>query len=173
MMSGHDEERVVLGRVAGMYGVQGWLKIFSYTEPRDNILNYTPWQIGRDGNWQSVNVLAGRRAGKNIIGQIEGCDSREKARLLMGAEIAISPRQLARPATGEYYWRDLIGLTVVNQQGTTLGKVDHLFETGANDVIVVKDDAGKERLIPYIKDQTIIAADLAAGWLKVDWDEDF
>lgn len=172
-MSERDKERVLLGRVSGVFGVQGWVKIFSYTEPRDNILNYSSWQIGQHGKWRPANIIASRRSGKHIISQIEGYDSPEKARLLMGAEIAISPQQLKKPAAGEYYWRDLIGLAVINQQGITLGTVASLFETGANDVIVVKDDQGTEHLIPYIKDQVVIAINLAEGWLKVDWDEDF
>jgi 16S rRNA processing protein RimM len=72
---------------------------------------------------------------------------------------------------GEYYWTDLIGLTVINREGVTLGQVDHLLETGANDVLVVKGE--RERLIPFLLELVVLEVDLAQRMLRVDWEEDF
>lgn len=174
-MAQQDNERILLGRITGLYGVRGWLKVFSNTEPRDNILSYTPWLIRgkglEGGQWHEITVCQGRLQGKGIIVQLEGYTDRDQARALIGADIAIDRHQLAPLAAGEYYWSDLQELQVVNQQGVTLGRVDHLLETGANDVLVVKGE--REHLIPYILDQTIMNIDLEHGIIQVDWDPDF
>ena len=169
---------VVLGRVSGIYGVHGWVKIHSCTEPRGNILSYTPWQICLEGQWRPVAVRDGRVQGKGVIAHLEGWNTPETARALLGAEIAIPREQLPAPGKGEYYWRDLIGLQVIAVDNTVpdrvLGTVTSLMETGANDVLVVQgfDDAGKEHLIPFI-DGVIVSVDLDAKVLRVDWDIDY
>lgn len=162
---------VTVGRISGVYGVKGWLRIYSYTEPRDNILQYNPWQLRLPDGWRSVEVLAGRSHGKGVIAQLDGCDDRDQAARWVDVEIAVRREQLPAAAAGEYYWRDLIGLRVVNQDGEALGVVDHLLETGANDVLVVRGE--RERLIPYALGEVVTAVDLEAGELQVDWDADF
>lgn len=162
---------VTVGRISGVYGVKGWLRIYSYTEPRDNILQYNPWQLRLPDGWRSVKVLAGRSHGKGVIAQLDGCDDRDQAARWVDVEIAVRRAQLPVAAAGEYYWRDLIGLRVVNQDGEALGVVDHLLETGANDVLVVRGE--RERLIPYVLGEVVTAVDLEAGELQVDWDADF
>src|SRR5690606_14411485 len=117
-----------------VYGVKGWLRIYSYTEPRDNILQYNPWQLRLPDGWRSVEVLAGRSHGKGVIAQLAGCEDRDQAARWVEAEIAVRRAQLPATPEGEYYWRDLVGLRVVNTEGEVLGVVDHLLETGANDV---------------------------------------
>ena len=164
---------VVLGQISGLYGVRGWVRIHSYTEPRGNILRYTPWQI-RAGNapdtpWRTVTVSDGHLQGKGIVAHVAGWDTPEAARALLGMEIAIPREQLPAPRKGEYYWSDLIGLRVVAADNATLGTVASLLETGANDVLVVQDAAGKEHLIPFV-DGVIVSVDLDARVLRVDWD---
>lgn len=173
---------IILGQISGIYGVRGWVKIHSYTAPRENILRYAPWQIrSPEGTWRTVTVSGGRTQGKGMVAHLEGWDTPEAARSLVGADIAMPRAQLPAPAKGEYYWSDLIGLQVIGiKQGvdnTPLGTVDALMETGANDVLVVQappegSTPGKKHLIPFI-DGVIVSVDLDARALRVDWDIDY
>lgn len=160
---------VVLGRISGVYGVRGWLKVFSETEPREGILGYSRWLIG--AGREPRRVLEGRRHGKGVVVRLEGCTDRDQAVLLVGAEIAVSRDDLPPASADELYWADLEGLAVVTIEGLALGTVDHLFSTGVNDVLVVAGD--RERLIPFAWDDVIRAVDLEAGRIEVDWDPDF
>lgn len=172
-MSGTGDEIIILGRINGLYGVKGWVKVYSETQPRDNILSYPQWLLGQAGQWRSVAVEDGRTQGKGIVAKLDGCDDRDAAVLLQGMQIAISREQLPPAAHGEYYWADLLGLRVLNRDGVELGQVDHLLETGANDVLVVQDSAGVERLIPFVQGQFVLDIDLVAGQMTVDWDPEF
>lgn len=168
---------VILGRVVSVYGVKGWLKIYSYTDPIENILSYQPWLLRIKNSWQEMAVEQGRKLDKAILARLDGCHSRDEALTYRGTEIAISSSQLVDLKEGEYYWQQLEGLAVVDTQGDRLGKVDHLIETGANDVLVVRGDHcsidNRERLIPFIKGTVIRDVDLAAGNIRVEWDSDF
>jgi len=162
-------EMVTVGRIAGLHGVRGWVKVYSYTEPRENILTYSPWYLRREGRWQAHALAGGRRQGKGVTAHLEGFDERDAAAALMGVEIAVRRDQLPATAANEYYWSDLIGLEVVDASGAALGRVDHLLETGANDVLVVREGE-LERLIPYVPQVVVRRVDLAAGRIEVDWD---
>jgi 16S rRNA processing protein RimM len=162
---------ILMGRVSGLFGVKGWLKIYSHAAPREGILDYKVWYLMRDGNWQPFRVAAGQRQGKSVVAHLEGYDDRDQATPLLGSDIAIRREQLPALADGEYYWSDLEGLRVVNLQGIELGVVSYLFETGANDVLVVKGE--RERLIPYTLGMAVKSVDLQDGLLTVDWDPDF
>ena len=166
-----QEEYVVMGRIAGLYGVRGWVKVLSETEPRDNILGYSPWYLKLSGKWVQMEPAEGRIHGKGLVTRIDGYTDRDAAVHLVGAEIAVHRDQLPAAGKGEYYWSDLIGLKVVNAAGVELGQVDHLLETGANDVLVVKGE--RERLIPYTPGQAVVKVDLEAALLTVEWDADF
>ena len=160
----------MVGKINGLFGVQGWVKIFSHTEPRKNILNYQPWQVKLDGQWQQLTITAGREQSKTVVASIEGVNDRDQARALMGAEIYIDRSQLPELTPGEYYWDDLLGLEVVNAQGVSLGKVIHMVDTGANGVLVSKSH--KEHWVPFIEPY-LLSVDLDQGRIEVDWDEDF
>jgi 16S rRNA processing protein RimM len=166
-----DQRLVILGRLTGLYGVQGWLKVFSDTEPREGIVKYPRWWVKQQDGWKQFRVEQGRRHGKTVVVKLDGIVDRDAATKLLGAEIAIEREQLPETAPDEFYWADLEGLSVVCQDGTELGRVDHLFETGANDVLVVRGD--RERLIPYILEQVIKSVDLESGRMIVDWDPEF
>ncbi len=166
-----EQGRIVLGQIVGLYGVRGWVKVFSHSDPKENIFSYAPWQVSHAGKVIEMKVLSWRKQGKGLVAQLEGYDDREQARVLIGSEISISKSQLPKAQKGEYYWADLVGLKVENQDGQDFGKVDHLFDTGANDVVVVKGE--RERLIPFIQGQYILDIDLDAGIMKVDWDPEF
>lgn len=162
---------LIVGRINGLYGVRGWLRIFSYTDPRENIVEYSPWLIGAEGSWRSVEVEDGRAQGKGVVVKLVGCDDRDMAAQLIGQDVAIRRDQLDSLDSGEYYWVDLEGLRVVTVSGVELGVVDHLFETGANDVVVVRGE--RERLLPFVQGDVIRKIDLQHGVMEVDWDPDF
>lgn len=162
--------RVVLGRVVGAHGVRGWVKVYSHTDPRENILDYSPWYLDTGDEWRAARLLNGRRRGKGLVARLDGCDDRETARQLLDAVIAVDRSQLPALESGEYYWTDLIGLRVVNQAGVDLGSVEHLMETGSNDVLVVVGES--ERLVPYLPGDVVLEVDLSMGVLRVDWDAD-
>jgi 16S rRNA processing protein RimM len=167
-----NKDYIVVGRINGLHGVRGWVKVFSHTQPRENILSYRTWHLLRDGQWVATELLNGRQQGKGIVAHLKGCDDRDQATALMETEIAIRREQLADAAPGEYYWADLQGLKVINAEGVELGVVDHLLETGANDVLVVRDGT-TERLIPYVPGQFVLHVALDEGVMTVDWDPDF
>jgi 16S rRNA processing protein RimM len=155
---------ITLGKIVGVFGVRGWVKVFSETRPREHIFKYSPWLLELNGTVVEVEVLDGRVQGKGLIASLKGYTDCESVRQLMGAEISLPTSE-----KGEYYWSQLIGLQVENIQGIKLGEVISLFETGANDVLVVKGE--KERLIPFTEFAVLV--DLDSGRLTVDWDEDF
>ena len=161
---------VVLGRISGLFGVRGWVKVYSYTEPREAVLNYGRWLLSVSDGWREATVAEGQRHGKTVIARIDGYVDRDQAAELVGAEIAV-PRD-ALPETGEdrFYWSDLEGLRVVHRDGTELGTVAYLLETGANDVMVVQGE--QERLIPFVMGKVILGVDLADGRIDVDWEWD-
>lgn len=165
-----DPQWVVLGRVSGLFGVRGWVKVFSHTAPASNILEYPVWNLMRPEGRIEVRLTEGRVHGKGIIVHLEGYDDRDRAATLLGVEIAIRREQLPDTDENEFYWVDLEGLQVRTRDGAELGRVDHLFETGANDVMVVRGE--RERLIPYV-DGVVIEVDLAHRTITVDWDPDF
>lgn len=151
--------------------MKGWLKVYANTEKKENILAYQPWYVERNKVRQAVKLKAGKPHGKTIIVHLEGVDDRNEAELWVGSDIYIRPDQLPELNEDEYYWSDLIGLKVVSVEGDDFGVIDHLLETGANDVIVVKGD--RERLIPYVTGQVVKAVDLKENKMIVDWGADF
>jgi len=165
-------DRIIVGKITGVYGVKGWVKVYSYTEPREGIALYTPWYLKQgkaDKQWHSIELEQAKRHAKTVIAKFSGCDDRDQAMLLTGAEVGINPDQLEALAEQEYYWRDLMGLRVIDQQGSELGRVINLLETGANDVLVLQDKQGREHLIPWTLDHAILKVDLAEGSILVDW----
>jgi 16S rRNA processing protein RimM len=170
-VSGTAENWVRLGRVLGPWGVKCWIKVYSYTDPRENIVNFPVWSLEQDGRRRSVKIEHGRRHGSQVVVKLHAVDDCDAAELLAGAEILVERGELAPCDDGEYYWTDLEGLRVVTLAGVDLGQIDHLFATGSNDVMVVIGD--KERLIPFLAEQVVQTVDLGEGIVVVDWDPDF
>jgi 16S rRNA processing protein RimM len=169
-MSG-EPRRIVIGRIGGPFGVKGWVKLLSWSEPREQIIGYSPWLVQTGGQWREWRVAEGHAHGKGVIARLEGVTDREQAAALMGADIAVWRSQLGETKPGEYYWADLIGLDVQLGDGRSLGRVDSMMATGSNDVLVVEGE--RQRLVPFINGQVIKRVDLAAGVIQVDWDPDF
>jgi 16S rRNA processing protein RimM len=165
------QRRIVLGRISGLYGVRGWVKLRSFTEPIENLLAYPDVELGSAGRWQKGRLAEGRRQGDGLVGRFAGVSDRDAAALLVGSEVAVVREQLPAPDEGEYYWADLLGLAVVTVSGVTLGRVVQMMATGANDVMVVAGE--RERLVPFITGRFVEEVDLAAGRIVVDWDPEF
>lgn len=171
-MSLPTQQYIVVGKVSGVFGIKGWVKVYSFTEPRENILNYSPWFLRKGSELRPVEVLEGALQGKAVVACLSGIADRDVAAGLGGYEIVIDAAMLPEPEADEYYWRDLVGLKVETEQGVSLGVVDYLLETGANDVLVVKSDE-RERLIPFVQGQFVKKINLEAGMMIVDWDPEF
>ena len=169
-MVGPSADTVGVGRISGLFGVHGWVRIFDYCRQRGDILGYDTWLLRQGNEWNEVRVVAGRLQANTVVAQLEGCIDREAARTLIGSEISIRSDQLESPVDGEFYWRDLKGLTVLNMAGETLGVVEGLLETGANDVLVVKGES--ELLIPYTT-VTVDQVDLKDRHIRVHWERDY
>ncbi|HEY0178247.1 MAG TPA: ribosome maturation factor RimM [Dokdonella sp.] len=171
-MGGADEKRVLLGRIVGIHGVRGELKLESYTEPRTQIFRYRPWLMRSASGESTLDGGDGRAQGKGLVVRLPGIADRDAAAALVGAEIWVPRSALPAPEPGEYYWSDLEGLEVATIDGVPLGRVSHLLATGANDVLVVRDHE-RERLIPFLVGRFVTQVDLDGGRLTVDWDPEF
>jgi 16S rRNA processing protein RimM len=167
---------VVVGLVSGLHGVQGALKIKSFCAPPEGIFSYRPWIIVSENSLSESRRLSSvpmkiRASGHTLVARITEIEDRDQAALWLGAEIRVARSSLPKLNAGEYYWSDLIGLTVRNLEGVELGKITQMLATGSNDVMVVS--AERERMLPYLPGQFVFAIDLAAGTMQVDWDPDF
>ena len=176
-MSDGAPKRSVVGKITSAYGVKGWVKVLSYTEPMDNLLSYRRVIWVAEGGQRELEVEAGKRHGKGMILKLKGFETPETVRVLCGGLIEVAVEEFPALAEGEYYWHQLEGLKVITTAGQLLGVVDHLMETGANDVLVVRATPEsidqQERLIPYLPDQVVQQVDLEAGCLTVDWEPEF
>ena len=180
-MTVDPSELVVVGKITTVYGVKGWVKVHSYTQPMENLLAYRSCYLERNGSWEPLIFEAAKRHGKGLVALIEGVNDREQARLYCQCTIAIPVADLPETEEDEFYWHQLEGLEVYttgpDNQQLLLGTVLYMMETGANDVMVVKgnkDSIDKdERLIPWLPDQVIKDVDIDAGLIRVDWPHDF
>jgi len=175
-MSQVKSKEVVVGKVASVYGVKGWLKILSYTDPIAGILDFKNWTLKNNGQRLNVKVDSGKTHGKGLVVKFDGYDDRTSAASLTGFLVMVEESSFPNLEDGEYYWKDLVGLQVKTQSGDRLGTVSSLMETGSNDVLVVKGRKGdlddKERLIPY-RPEVILNIDLDEKVIEVDWDSEF
>ncbi|MDY6841643.1 MAG: ribosome maturation factor RimM [Pseudomonadota bacterium] len=172
-----NSQETVIGRITSVFGVKGWLKVYSYTDPRDGILNYPDWTLDLDGKLVPARLEEGRRQGRGIVVRLKGINDRDLARTYCGAEIRVSTAELPALPEGEFYWFQLEGLEVFTVDDECLGKVHHLVETGSNDVLVVRATAGsidqRERLIPYLPGDVVQGVDQDSRRMVVDWDPEF
>ena len=165
------EKWVILGRVSGVFGVKGWLKVQSYTEPRDNIVGFGAWTLRLKGVDHSFEVEEGHSHAGSVVAKLHGLDDRDLARDFVGAEIVVAREQLPAIGANEVYWTDLEGLEVRTTTGTVLGRVDHLLATGGNDVLVL--DGSPQRLIPFVVGTVVKQVDLGRKLIVVDWSPDY
>jgi 16S rRNA processing protein RimM len=172
-----SSQETVIGRITAVFGVKGWLKVYSFTDPRDGVLNYRNWTLVQDGKRIPVKLEEGRRQGQGIVIRLKGIDDRDVAQRYCGADIQVPTEQLPELPKGDYYWYQLEGLEVFTVEDECLGTMHHMLETGANDVLVVKASLAsidqRERLIPYLPDEIVLQVDLVNKRMVVDWDPEF
>jgi len=163
---------VIMGKVVGAQGIQGWVKVQTFTEYLDSLLDYDIWYVGNEQAWRPVEVLEANVHGKVLVAKLEGVLDRTAAEKCKGQLIAVPRSELPEQEEGEYYWSDLVGLSVENLAGDKFGTVDSLLETGANDVLVVKSEERGETLIPFIA-SVIQQVSLKDKTIRVDWQADY
>ena len=174
-----EQQRIeVVGKLGSTYGIRGWLRIYSSTEQAESIFDYQPWFLKIKGECQPTELENWRHHNHEIIVKLKGVDDREAAQILANVEIGVDLSVFPELEEGDYYWHDLIGCSVVNLEGYTMGTVTEMMETGSNDVLVVKantkDAFGKqERLIPFLYEQVVKRVDLTTKTIEVDWDAGF
>lgn len=158
---------LTVGKITGHFGVRGGVKVFSYTRPMENITRYQQWYVGE----RLYKGIKAKKHGKTIVAELPDINNREQAQALIGQTVSVSETQLSALSDDDFYWHQLIGLTVIDQDDQVLGCVESLFETGANDVMVVKGQGSdkNQMLIPYLYGQTIDRVDLSASELRVNW----
>ncbi len=164
-------KKVIMGKLASPYGIRGQIKVISFTSPIETLLSYQPWFIYHDHAWKSFSLTAGKVHGKFLLASFPTIENPEAAREYLHAFVAINYQSLPALDQNEYYWADLIGLSVCNLHGDPLGKVTSLLETPAHDVLLVTHNA-YERFIPYTT-HTIHAIHLDRREIIVDWEPDF
>ena len=171
-MNAGGDRRILVGRIVGIHGVQGAVKIESWTDPRMQIFKYQPWILKSASGEVEIRGCRGREQGKGMIAELPGHSDRDQAAALIGTEIWVPRSALPKARPGEFYWTDLEGLDVITVDGVSLGRVSHLFATGANDVLVARD-GDRERMVPFVLDQYVREVDFDAGRIVVDWDPEF
>ncbi|WP_008296081.1 ribosome maturation factor RimM [Congregibacter litoralis] len=175
-MNTPENQMLLAGKITGAYGIKGWVKVQVFTDPPDNFFAFRHHQVLRRGQLETIELVDGRSQGKGWVARVVGVDNRTDAELLRGTEIWVPQSELPVLASDEYYWHQLQGLQVWCEHGEQrllLGEVDHLLETGANDVLVLRSSEGsideRERLIPYLPDSVVLAVDTEAGTMTVNW----
>jgi 16S rRNA processing protein RimM len=167
--AGDGRRPVVLGRIGAPFGVQGWLKVHSYTDPPEGIAKYAVWELDRAGSLGRRALLEWKRAGSGVAVRLEGVGSREEAQALTGAEVRVDRAELPPTAPGEYYWHDLVGLEARSVSGEPLGRVTAILDLPAHPVLVLGGD--RERLVPLVSER-LAGVDIDAGRLTLDWHPD-
>ena len=167
----NSERRILVARVVGAFGVRGEVKLQSFTDPLKQVLKYQPWILIHNGQEKEITEVRARETNKGLTVFFPDIDDRDVAEALTGAEVWVPRSRLPAPKNGEYYWIDLEGLQVRNLEGVDFGKVSHLFNNGANDVMFVQGE--RVRLLPFVMDDYIKNIDFDAQTILVDWEADF
>ena len=164
-----DDKKIYLGKITGVHGIKGWLKIQSYSSPPENILNYPSWIITNKGEEDFYSIEQGRKQNNKIVVKLEKIDDRNTAESLINSKIQILRSDLPKLSNENYYWSDLVGLSVLNSEETVIGKIESLIETGANDVMVIITLKDERILIPFVMHEIIKEVDIELNYVKVDW----
>ncbi len=176
------DKKVVLGRITTVHGLKGWVKVYSWTQPVANIFSYPVWWLCfPDGQYKKVKIEETHKQGKSLLVRFDKCKDRDSALLYIDAEVLVDADSLPKLMGNEFYWHQIEGLTVVavdeDGKSVNIGKVHHLIETGANDVLVIHatnnsiDD--RERLVPWIESEVILSVDPSKQLIRVKWDPEF
>lgn len=171
------EQPLVVGRITSVFGVKGWVKLYSHTEPMEGLFDYPHWWLKTASGWKTIELSQGRLQGRGLVAEVKGYTDRDLVKEICGLDIYTDASNLAVLDEGDYYWSQLEGLQVITKEGVLLGKVFQMMETGANDVLVVRACEGsldrEERLIPYVPDLYVVNVNLELQTMVVDWDPEF
>jgi 16S rRNA processing protein RimM len=170
-MSLKDDRYISVGKIGAPFGLDGALKIVSFTEQADDIFDFSPWYVNKREQWVEVELEGEALHGKYLVAKFVGCEERDDAQQWTNCEIAVKRSQLPELPSGQYYWSDLEGLTVKTVAGLTLGVIDEVMETGANPVLIIQGE--KRHLVPYLLEKVVKEVNLASNYVIVDWDTDF
>lgn len=164
---------VTIGRIGRTFGLYGWAKVVSFTEPTTNILQYNPWYLFINNEWRLITIE--RKEQKNaIIVRLPDCQTPEQAKKYVNCDIGVKREQLKELSEDDHYWVDLMGLAVINKENILLGHVKDFLETGANDIVIVKNhDTQKEYLIPWVMKKFILQIDQEKKQILVDWSGEY
>lgn len=155
-----------MGRVAGAYGVRGWLKAVPLAGVQETLAGASEWWLGDERR----RVLQAKRHSATVVAKLEGIETPEQARALKGRDVSVARDALPLAGEGHYYLVDLLGLEVVNGQGEPLGVVTQWLTNGPQDVMVIAGD--RERLLPWVP-AVVKSVDLEAKRIEVDWKADW
>lgn len=173
MSQNQPDKIITIGQLGRPHGVKGMQKMQVFGGENIDLKQNTSWLL-KDTNedWRPIKAETVQPKSGYCLVKIEGVNDREAAQALTNKEIGLYASQLPQLEEGEYYWNELIGLTVINQAGATLGTIVDLMETGSNDVLVLENEKGEEQLIPYLPGDFVLEVNLKAKQMTVDWDED-
>ena len=164
-----DDKKIYLGKITGVHGIKGWLKIQSFSSPPENILNYPSWIINNKGEEDFYSIEQGRKQNNKIVVKLEKIDDRNTAESLINSKIQILRSDLPKLSNENYYWSDLVGLSVLNSEEKVIGKIESLIETGANDVMVIITLKDERILIPFVMHEIIKEVNVELSYIKIDW----
>ena len=164
-----DDKKIYLGKITGVHGIKGWLKIQSFSSPPENILNYPSWIINNQGEEDFYSIEQGRKQNNKIVVKLENIDDRTTAESLINSKIQILRSDLPKLSNENYYWSDLVGLSVLNSEEKVIGKIESLIETGANDVMVIITLKDERILIPFVMHEIIKEVNVELNYIKIDW----
>jgi len=164
-----DDKKIYLGKITGVHGIKGWLKIQSFSSPPENILNYPSWIINNQGEEELYSIEQGRKQNNKIVVKLEKIDDRNTAESLINSKIQIQRSDLPKLSNENYYWSDLVGLSVLSSEEKVIGKIESLIETGANDVMVIITLKDERILIPFVMHEIIKEVNVELNYIKIDW----
>ena len=164
-------KKILVGKISNPHGIKGWVKVISFTDPIENILSYKKWTISDNETEKTYCLEDSRIQGNKIVIKLEGVNNRDDADLLKNLQIEINRSDLPELEENSYYWEDLVDFNVIDIKGNPVGKVDSLFRTGSNDVLVIINETKERLLVPFIMEEVIKYVDLAKELISIDWAE--
>ena len=164
-----DDKKIYLGKITGVHGIKGWLKIQSFSSPPENILNYPSWIINNKGEEDYYSIEQGRKQNNKIVAKLEKIDDRNTAESLINSKIQILRSDLPKLSNENYYWSDLVGLSVLNSEEKVIGRIESLIETTANDIMVINTPKDERVLVPFVMHEIIKEVNLELNYVKIDW----
>ncbi len=166
-----SDNKILVGKISNPHGIKGWVKVISFTDPIENILSYKQWIISDKETEKTYYLEDSRVQGNKIVIKLENVNDRNDADLLKNLQIQVNRSDLPELDQNSYYWEDIVDFNVIDIKGNHVGKVDSLFRTGSNDVLVIIDETKERLLVPFIMEEVIKYVDLAKELISIDWPE--